>query len=85
MIENKPEIDDMHQTSILNETMVSGIYFDPIFAEMRERGKGNWTIPPEAKEALEKSIDRGTVSVKAENGAIYAGSGDLSPEKEEKA
>jgi hypothetical protein len=32
------------------------VYFDPVFSEMRERGKSNWSIPEHIKKALKESI-----------------------------
>ena len=52
-----------------DETLLSGIHFDPVFEPMRIRGKKKWIINEKSKKALEESIKRGkTVSVDASNG-----------------
>lgn len=42
-----------------DDTLLSGVYFDQQFSAMRERGENSFKIDREAKEALEKSIQRG--------------------------
>ena len=41
------------------DTMLSGIHFDNIFLPVRERSKSTWSLIPELKKELEKSILRG--------------------------
>lgn len=50
-----------------NDTLLSGIYFNPIFQKVRDRRISNWTIPPEVKKCLEESIERGKGVVTVEN------------------
>lgn len=79
-MEDKHELDEMYRCSILNEPLVSGVYFNPAFNDMRERGKSSWQIPEHLKIALEQSIVNPVTVTDQSN---FACSNDTDAEKKE--
>lgn len=65
-----------------NDTLLSGIYFDPIFQKVRDRRISSWTIPPEIKKSLEESIERGRGVVRVENKGTMNCQNDTQPKNQ---
>jgi len=60
-----------NNNTFTNDTMLSGISFDPVFSDARERWikerSGIWSIPEPLIKALEDGIKRGIITVVNQN------------------